>query len=309
MATAQTCSSGTELNSATAAAINGAARQYFDMSTRGDVAGLKANAIPAVAGNFGGIEQAVVTNKSFLAQAQPRLAGTYLLDATQSKGALQQAEFFCGIYNSPDRIGFSIPNLPAGRYAVVIQKVEGKNPITLTLILQDLGGSWKLAGYYPRLNAVGEHNGEWYLAKARDYKAKGELHNAWFYYVTAWDLIAPVNFMGTPQLDKLADEMQAARPNDLPSNQAPLSLSAGGKFFSVTELAPLPIESNLDLRVRYNSPDASNSGAAFQDNMAVSKAIVAKYPELRDAFFAVITRAVDNNGHEYGSVLPMKDIK
>ena len=48
---------------------------------------------------------------------------------------------------------------------------------------------------------------------------------------------------------------------------------------------------------------------AFQDNMAVSKAIVAKYPEVRDAFSAVIARAVDASGHDYGSVLPMKDMK
>ena len=43
--------------------------------------------------------------------------------------------------------------------------------------------------------------------------------------------------------------------------------------------------------------------------MAVIKALVAKYPEVRDAFYAVVARAVDNSGHEYGSVLAMKDIK
>ena len=43
--------------------------------------------------------------------------------------------------------------------------------------------------------------------------------------------------------------------------------------------------------------------------MAVIKAIVAKYPELRDAFNAVIARAVDNSGHDYGSLLAMKDVK
>ena len=48
--------------------------EYFDMSVHGDVAGLKANAIPAIAGDFGSIEQAVVTNKTFLAG---RPAGNY----------------------------------------------------------------------------------------------------------------------------------------------------------------------------------------------------------------------------------------
>lgn len=205
-------------------------------------------------------------------------------------------------------MNFSIPNLPAGMYAVVIQKAAGKDPITLTLILQNLGG-WKLAGFYPRLDSISGHDGEWYLSKAREFKASGQTHNAWFYYLTAWDLTAPVNFMSTPQLDKIAQEMQSARPGDLPSDASPLTLSANGKSFKVTELAAVPVEGNLDLRVRYQNPDAGNSGVAFQDNMAVIKAIVAKYPEVRDAFDSVVARAVDTSGHDYGSLLPVKNIK
>ena len=307
--TAQNCASGADLDVPTKNAVEAAARQYLDLSKRGDVAALKANSIPAIAGDFASIEQAVVTNKPYFSQGTGTISGTYLLDASQAKGPLPRADFYCGIYNSPDRLVFSISNLPAGRYALVMQKIAGKDPITLTLILQEVSGAWKLAGYYPRLDAVGGQDGQWYLAKAREYKSKGQLRNAWFYYLTAWDLMAPVNFMSTPQLDKIADEMQSARPSDLPSNGSPLNLAANGKTFKVTEMVAVPVENNLDLRVRYETADASNSGLAFQDNMAVSKAIVAKYPEVRDAFSAVIARAVDASGHDYGSVLPMKDIK
>lgn len=308
-ATAQTCASGADMDVPTKSAVEAAARQYLDMSKRGDVAGLKANSIPAIAGDFGSIEHAVVTNKQYFVQGPGTVSATYLLEASQAKGTLPRADFYCGIYNSPDRLVFSISNLPAGRYALVMQKIAGKDPITLTLILQDLNGAWKLAGYYPRLDGIGGHDGQWYLAKAREYKSKGQAHNAWLYYLTAWDLLAPVNFMSTPQLDKVAEEMQSARPADLPSNGGPLSLAANGKTFKVTEMVAVPVEDNLDLRVQYDAADATNTGATFQDNMAVSKAIVAKYPEVRDAFSAVIARAVDANGHDYGSVLPMKDIK
>ncbi len=88
-----------------------------------------------------------------------------------------------------------------------------------------------------------------------------------------------------------------------------MNLSANGKVFKITELAPVPIGNDLNLRVRYQSADATNSAVAFQDNMAVIKGLVAKYPELRDAFNAVIARAVDSSGHEYGSLLAMKDVK
>lgn len=309
VAYAQTCDSGPDLNPAMKSAIDAAGQRYFNMSAQGDVAGLKANAIPAVAGNFGAIEQAVVDNKKYFAEGQPTVTGTYLLDASQMKNS-QRADFYCGIYNSPQRVGFSIPNLPAGRYAVIIQKVSGdKDPVTLTMILQEMGGGWKLAGYYPRLNSIGGHDGDWYLTQARQYKSKNQLHDAWFYYLTAWDLLAPVNFMSNPQLDKIAQEMETARPADLPSAQSPMNLSANGKVFKITELAPVPVGNDLNLRVRYETADASNTAVAFQDNMAVIKGIVAKYPELRDAFTAVIARAADSSGHEYGSLLAMKDVK
>ena len=191
----------------------------------------------------------------------------------------------------------------------MIQKVNGKGPITLSLILQNLGGAWKLAGYYPRLDAIGGHDGQWYLTQARQYKTKGQTLNAWFYYLTAWDLTAPVNFMSTPQLDKIAEEMQSSRPSSLPSASAPVSLSANGKVFKMTDLTAVPVDNNLDLRVIYENANAGDSGQAFQDNMAVIKAIVTKYPELRESFNSVIARAVDSSGHEYGSMLPVKEIK
>ncbi len=309
-ALAQTCNSGNELDAATKSAIDNAAQRYFSMSVQGDMAGLKANAIPAVADNFTSIEQAVVDNKHYFAEGPPSVTATYLLDASQSKGTLQHADFYCGIYNSPQRVSFSIPNLPAARYAIVIQQVSGeKDAITLTMILQDAGGSWKLAGYYPRLSSIGGHDGQWFLSKARDFKTQGQPHNAWFYYLTAWDLLAPVNFMSTPQLDKIADEMQPVRPGDLPSESSPMNLPANGKVYRVTEMAAVPAADNLALRVRYQSADAANNAVAYGDNMAVIKAIVAKYPELRDAFGAVIARAVDNSGHDYGSLVAMKDVK
>jgi hypothetical protein len=56
-------------------------------------------------------------------------------------------------------------------------------------------------------------------------------------------------------------------------------------------------------------PDVSNTNLAYQDNIAVMKGLVAKYPELRDAFAGVVARAVDPSGRDYGTLLAMKDIK
>jgi hypothetical protein len=61
--------------------------------------------------------------------------------------------------------------------------------------------------------------------------------------------------------------------------------------------------------VRYQAADISNTNQAYQTNLAVMKALVAKYPELRNAFAAVVARAVDPGGHDFGTMLAMKEIK
>jgi hypothetical protein len=43
--------------------------------------------------------------------------------------------------------------------------------------------------------------------------------------------------------------------------------------------------------------------------MALIKALVAKFPEFRDAFTGAVARAVEPSGRDYGSLLAMKDIK
>ncbi len=309
-ARAQECYSGSEIDASAAKALQAAAQKYFDMSVQGDVAALKANAVPEVAANFGAIEKAVVNNKALFAQERPSEARIFVLDARNSKTTWPRADFYCGIYNSPDRVGISIPNLPPGRYAMTIAKGSGDEPITLTLILEDAGNNvWKLGGYYARRNTLGGHDGQWFMSKAREYKDQGQLHNAWFYYLTAWDLMAPVDFMSTPALDKLGDETQAARPADLPTSKAPLLLTADGKSFTVTDLSALPVNGELYVRAQYDTRDAANPAAASADNAAVMRALLAKYPELRAAFSGAIARATDAAGHDFGTLTPMKDVK
>jgi hypothetical protein len=72
---------------------------------------------------------------------------------------------------------------------------------------------------------------------------------------------------------------------------------------------PVVVKQDLDLVVKYQSPDVSNTTQTFQDNTAVMTALLVKYPELRDAFDGIVARAVEPSGRDYGSLLPMKDIK
>jgi hypothetical protein len=305
---AQTCYTAAEMEPATKSAIAAAAHQDFTYASQGDVFNLRQNATPDLAANFGGIEGIVIDQKSAYTGAQANIRDEYILE-TSGNAPVPRAEFFCGIYNSPQRSAFIINNLPPGRYAIVIQDVTtSKGPYFLTLILKQQGGAWKLAGYYSKPSTIGGHAGDWYLTKAREFKTKGETHDAWFYYLTAWDLLAPVDFISTPKLDRIADEMQSVQPSDLPTNN-PVDLVTANKTYKLTRVFPDRSNDGLVLVVKYQSPDISNTQQTFEDNMSVIRALVKKYPEYRDAFTGVVARAVSPSGGEYASLLPMKDVK
>ena len=115
--------------------------------------------------------------------------------------------------------------------------------------------------------------------------------------------------MSTLATDKLYDESQAAQPTDLPTGGKTTDLMAGSTPYKLTAVFPEVVGTDLDLIVRYQSANVSNTNQAYQDNVAVMKAIVTKYPEVRDAFAAVVARAVDSTGRDYGTLLAMKDIR
>lgn len=294
-------------------AIEAAATRYFEMSAHGDVAGLKQNSIAALAGNFSAVDDAVKENQPAFAAAKSTIRPPFLLTADGVE-ALPRAEFLCGVFGrtgqTRDSAVFVLNNLPPGKYGVAIVDVNGaKGARTLTFILQQSGGEWKLAGFYARSAESAGHDAAWFSQRARDFKAKGQNRNAWLYYRDAIALAAPVDFMSTLASDKLYEESQSTQPPDLPVNGNTADLSAGGKVYHLTEIFPLAVGDDLDLVVKYQAADVSDTARSFQENTAVIKALVAKFPELRQAFAGVVARAVEPSGRDYGTLLPMKEIK
>jgi len=309
---AENCLTTGDMDATTRSAIESTARQFYGYTATGDVASLRANAIPSLQGNFGGIERGAVTNKEAFAGSQPNVYSTYLLDATGGPATIDSAMFMCGVYNSADRIQFSIPNLPAAKYALVIMEANGtKGPYWLSLILQQMGSSWKLAGFYPKPRHVGANGPGWYLTRARDYRAKGELHNAYFYYVTARDLALPVSFMMTRPVEKLDGEAQPIVPKDLPGD-SPMTLAApSGKSYQIMQIFPVQVGEGMNLVIKYKAlADVNDTRASFANNMELIKAFSSRYPEYKEAFAGYVARATDpSTGADYGTVLGMNDVK
>lgn len=309
-ARAELCSNAVDMDAATRGAMERAALTYFDYIAHGNSAALQQNSISAVASNFTGVQTLVTQAAPIFSGAQANIRATYLLDAGGTT-TLDRAEFLCGIWGTPQFVSFVIPNLPPGKYGLVIEDVKtSKDPYYMSFVLQQEGAAWKLAGLPPPKPAqINGKDAPWYLVKAREFKTKGEIHNAWFYYQKARDLVTPVSFINTTPLVKLDKELQASMPADLPINGPVPLAAADGKSYQLTQVFPVQADNGEDLVVKYSLPDISDTAKTFADNMAVIKAMVTKYPEYRETFTGVVARAVDPNGKDYGTLLAMKDIK
>jgi hypothetical protein len=313
LGSSQTCLTSSDLDAATRSAIQNAATKYFDMAQKGDAASLQQNAIPSLASSFGGIEAAVKDHQSDFTGALAIPRPPFELKA-EGTAPIARAEFLCGVFGSkgqtPNSSIFVIPNLPPGNYAMDVLDVSGsKGQFTAAFVLQQMGTDWKLAGYYVKSPDIGGHNAEWFQTQAMNFKNKGQNHNAWLYLLQARDLSVPVDFMNTMVTDKLYEDAESVKPSDIPMNGEAVDMVLGGKTYKVSSMFPLAVGNDLDLVVKYQVPDVSNTTQVFQENIAVIKGIVAKYPELRDAFQGVVARAVAPSGQDYGTLLPMTEIK
>jgi hypothetical protein len=312
-ALAENCLTASDMDAATRGALTSSGVRYFDMVARGDAASLRQSAIPGLAGDFSGIEGTVKENLPALAGSKASARPPFLLEAT-GNAPIPKAEFFCGVFGrngqTKDSAAFSINGLAPGKYGVVILDApSSKGPYTVSLILQQIGSDWKIGGLYVKAAQFGGHDSDWFIKRAHDYQSKGQTHNAWLYYLVARSLVSPLSFMSTAVTDRLYDDSQKLQPSDLPADGKTADLSAGTTTYKLTALFPEVVGNDLDLIVRYQAADVSNSNMTYQSNVAVMKALATKYPELRDAFAAIVARAVDPSGRDYGTMLAMKDIK
>jgi hypothetical protein len=310
---AENCQTATDMDAATRSALSSTGQRYFDMIAKGDAASLRQNAIPSLASDFSGIENTVKDHQKELTGSHATVRPPFLLEA-DGTAPIAHAEFFCGVFGKSGQTAgsaaFYLNSLPPGKYGVVIldaPSAQGQNAISL--ILQQVGTDWKLGGLYIKALQVGGHNSEWFTTRAREYKAKGQLHNAWLYYLMARNLISPLPFMSTATTDKLYDESQSLQPADVPAEGKTVDFQAGAATYKLTALYPDAMGNDLDLLVRYQVSDLSNTNQTYQSNIALMKALIAKYPEFKEAFAAVNARAVDPSGRDYGTLLAVKDIK
>lgn len=312
-AVAQTCYTAEDMEAATHAALVGAGKHYFELAGKADTASLKQSAVASLAADFASVETAVKDNQSNLSGTDPAPRPEFLLKV-EGTAPLERAEFLCGVFGKNGQTAnsaeFVIPKLAPGTYAVVMEDASSpKGPYVVTFVLQQQGPDWKLGGLFIKATQAAGKDAKWYADRAHAFKEKGQNHNAWFYFLAARDLAVPVPFMYTQLTDRIFDDSETVTPTDLPGDGSTVDLTAAGKTYKLTALFPWAVGQDFDLIVKYQAADVSDTSKTFDANMAVIKALVAKYPEFHDGFAGVVVRAVDPSGKDFGTLAEMKDIK
>jgi hypothetical protein len=171
---------------------------------------------------------------------------------------------------------------------------------------------WMLAGFFTKpMIAVG-HDGLWYWTSARKYEQTKMSWDAWFYYRMASNLLDPLNFLSSPNLEKLRHESDQVHPDNLPGSK-PLMLNANGASYTLTAIDTTTTFGALDLDVQY-SADPTQS-AQLRDPLSARKqvtevmsALMELHPELQQAFHGMWVHANQGTGSLFALELPMDQI-
>ena len=309
---AVTCVTGSEMNSAQRDQLAQAARTLGGDIKAGNVAGVRQATIPAVAAQFDPIAASIQSIAPQIQNATLTINTLYLLKASDLKSTQDETQFFCSVAGSALIVTLTIPQLPPGDYALLILRATGiEHPQQLTLLVQnDPAGSkdWKLAGFFPRPITAAGHDGVWYWTQARNYAQKNNEWNAFFYYETAAFLLTPVDFLSSPNLEKLQKEAQTVRPAEMPGPNNTMTLRAGSQSFDITSMRTDSSLGGLDLVINYKAKDVSDPVATHAQIVELMKAMLAQYPQLRQAFHGLWVYAHAANQNPYAIELPMNQI-
>ncbi len=309
-ANAASCKTQSQMTPAQRDALLNVARTMAGRVQNGDAQGLQANTIPEVASNFGGIASSVSSLRPLVQQASITVNALYLLDASTEPAGAPRTDFYCGA----PLVVLNFNSLPRGTYALAILHATGvPQPQQISLILsQAAGNRWMLAGFFSRPMVQAGHDGLWYWESARQYAQKNMNWAAWFYYRLATDLLDPVEFLSSPNLEKLQKEADKTRPDKLPGTD-PLPLAVHSSIFNITAIDPTVALGPLDLEIHY-TPDAAQAAqlrdpaAARKQVIDVMTALLAQHPELHTAFHGIWMHADQGNASLFALELPMEQI-
>ena len=315
---AEVCTTQSQMKPGERESLSAAALTLAKAIQTDDQAALKSNTIAEYQKDFTGVAGVVNATAPMVRNAQAQVEQVYLLDASTlakaANGTNPDASFFCTLNQSQATAEFSIPQLPPGRYAFAMVRMEEAAPWRLSFLMRQDDGKWDLAGLYPKALTAAGHDGVWYWKQARAFAQEKEPWNSWLYMQQAQALLLPANFVSSTHLDKLQSELTADAPPAVASGlsaEAPLVVKgpdgAEYRFTSVTVDDSLG-KDKVDVSAHLKVDAMGDPAAARKRNVDAMNALVEAHPEFKQAFHGVWIFAEAPGASPYATELAMSEI-
>jgi hypothetical protein len=305
-ARAATCTSQAEMPAPDRDQIAAAGTQLSADIANQDLASLQAALLPAESSSWEGIRGAAEQAGGLVKGGRIQIRNVYLLDATMLT-APEDTQFFCSDSTGSLTVTITMRSLPPGRYAVVLADALGAPKAgQLGFILASTPQGWRLGGLFARPGAFDGHDGVWYWSRARD-AAKSNLDwSAWYLYDVARILLVPIDFLSSPNLQKLTEEQEQLQNS--PREAFPYSLSDGPRTWKVDSVHLDTSLNQPDLGVTYESMGITDPAAARTEAVAVLSALLKAHPGIRQNFHGLWAYAMNGDKRTFAIELPMAQI-
>ncbi|MGD0478797.1 MAG: hypothetical protein ABSA42_01425 [Terracidiphilus sp.] len=306
-ARAASCTPEPQLGSLDRDALAAIVTRVANAVTAQDYSTLQAMLLPQEASQWDGIRAAVEQAAPLLKGGQFQLRNLYLLDASEQT-APADTQFFCSNASGSLTVTVNMSALPPGRYAVVLADAMGAplaGQISLILAWDSAAVAWKLAGLTIRPGVFEGHDGVWYWVRGRAL-AKADPWSAWYSYDAARYLLLPVDFLSSPNLEKLRQEQALIIPS--PQSAFPLSLPDGDRTWKIEAVGFDPTLREADLGVVYQSTGVTDPAALHTEATAVLSAFLKTQPGIRANFHGLWAYAEKDGKRTAVMELPMAKI-
>ena len=278
-----TCTPEPQLGSLDRDALSAIVTKVANAVTAQDYSTLQAVLLPQEASQWEGIRAAVEQAAPLLKGGHIQLRNLYLLDASE-QSAPADTQFFCSNAAGSLTVTINMSALPPGRYAVVLADAAGAplaGQVGLVLAWDSAAVAWKLAGLTVRPGVFEGHDGVWYWVRGRAL-AKPDPWSSWYSYDAARYLLLPVDFLSSPNLEKLRQEQALIMPS--PLSAFPLSLPDGDRTWKIEAVGFDPTLREADLGVVYQSTGVTDPAALRTEATAVLSAFLKAQPGIRANF-------------------------
>lgn len=275
-----------------------------------DYATLQAALLPVEASEWTGIKDSVELGAPLVKGGSLQLRNVYLLDAT-TLAAPADTQFFCSNASGSLTVTMSMRSLPPGRYAVILadaagSSLAGQMGIILAWDPTEATPTWKLAGLSVRQGTFGGHDGVWYWSRARELAQSDQPWSAWFAYDAAKYLLLPVDFISSPNMEKLVQEQNQIKNS--PQDAFPYSLQQGDRMWKIDSLRLDTSLHEPDLAVSYEATGVTDPAAVRTEAVAVLSALLKAQPGLRPSFHGLWAVSMKDGKRTPVIELPMGQI-